>query len=230
MIFKINWVDVDFNINTKIIDVNWKKYSPNVRTFWDMKDLYKKTDEFDDNKWLYFMYRWVYLNDEDKKFFEEENNMRYDVTILIPELISDEYNKTYWHYHPVNNSWNRYQELYQVLSWSAAYLQQNDNQSFFTNAFEWDSVVMEEWFWHVTVNPSTDDYLVMANIVDNNFDSEYWEYKENKWANHYYYTTWFEINPNYKNELIIQEKEEYFEQWDIYSQFLENPDKFNFLH
>lgn len=229
MKFKIWENELEFNINTKEIKYWDKVFKPSVRTFWDMKSLYKDWIDIDNDKWLYFMYRWVYMNSDDKKIFEE-NNCRYDITILLPEIIWDEFNKTYWHYHPLKNDWRKYEEIYQVLSWNAIYLQQNDNEVKFTNAFTWDKIVMNESFGHITINSSDENILIMSNIVDSTFESEYWEYKELKWWNYYYKLWWFEKNPNYKNNISISESEELFEWWDMYEDFLINPEIFNFLH
>lgn len=229
MIFKIWNTDVEFIESTKQLKVWDKLISPSIRTYSDMENMYIQKENLNKEEGLYFMYRWVYLNEDDRKLFED-NKSRYDITILIPELVWDEYNKTFGHYHPANEKWNRYQEIYQVLSWHAIYLQQNNNEANFTNAFSWDKVVMKEWFWHVTINPSDEDILVMSNIVDETFDSEYGEFKENKGATHYYTTSWFIKNTNYKNNLEIIEKQELFDGWDMYEQFLDNPEKFNFLH
>lgn len=221
--------ELEFDEINKTLKIDDKIIKPAIRTYWDMKDMYIDNEDIDENHGLYFMFRWVYTSKYAEDKFKE-NNMRYDVTILLPELIWEEFNKTYWHYHPLKNDWTRFQEIYEVLSGSALYLQQKNDEVKYSDAFTWDKVVMDEWFGHVTINPSDEDILVMANIVDETFDSEYAEYKDLKWANYYYTTSWFEKNPNYKNDLKLNESEDFFDWWDMYDQFLENPEKFNFLH
>ena len=230
MIFYVWEKEIEFDENTNQLKFDNKVISPAIRTYNDMKDLYLDIDTtIDANEWLYFMFRSVYLNDNDKILFEK-NNMRYDITVIIPKIIWNELNKTYGHYHPSKANWDKFEEIYEVLWGSAIYLQQNHDKVKFTDAFTWDKVVMNEWFGHITINPSDEDILIMSNIVDASFDSEYWEYKELKWWNFYYKTKWFIKNNNYTNNLTISESEELFEWWDMYDQFLENPDKFNFLH
>jgi glucose-6-phosphate isomerase len=221
--------EIEFNENTHQLKFDDKIIDPAIRTYWDMKDMYKNKENIDNDKWLYFMFRWVYLSKYAEDKFKE-NNMRYDVTIIIPEIIGDEFNKTYWHYHPSKSDWTKFEEIYEVLSWSAIYLQQNNDEVKFTDAFTWDKVVMNEWFGHITINPSDEEILVMANIVDDSFSSEYWEYKELNWWNFYYTTNWWKKNPNYSNDLKINESEELFEWWDMYDQFLDDPERFIFLH
>lgn len=207
-----------------------KKILPSIRTYGDMKNMYSKENiNISDKEWLYLMFRWVYLDENSKSLFKK-NDLRYDITIILPKIIWNEFNKTYWHYHPLNKSWKRFEEIYEVLSWSALFLQQNNSNVKYTSATSWDKVIMEEWFGHVTINPSDKEILVMANIVDDTFESEYWEYKELKWANYYYTTDGFIKNPNYKKEGTITESKALFEWEDMYLQFIDNPDKFNFLH
>lgn len=221
--------EIEFDEINKELIIDDIRISPSIRTYGDMREMYIENDDKDVNEWLYFMFRGVYLTKYAEDKFNE-NWFRYDITVILPELIWEEFNKTYWHYHPLNKDWNRFEEIYQVLYWSALFLQQSKNEVKFTDAFVWDKVVMNEWFWHITINPSDEDILVMANIVDSSFESEYQEYKENNWWDYYYTTTWFEKNPNYKNDLEIIETEELFEWWDMYEEFLDEPEKFNFLH
>jgi len=221
--------EIEFDENTHQLKFDNKVIDPAIRTYWDMKELYSTGEDIEEGKWLYFMFRWVYTSKYAEDKFKE-NKLRYDVTVIIPDIIWDELNKTYGHYHPVKSDWKRFEEIYEVLWWSAIYLQQNKDEVIFTDAFVWDKVVMKEWFGHITINPSDEEILVMANIVDDTFDSEYNEYKELKWWNYYYKTSWFEKNPNYNNDLKIKESEDFFEWWDMYDQFLDDPEKFNFLH
>lgn len=226
---------IAFDTISKEIRYKSRAFTPSVRTFWDIKDLYSEkqidwtSEVLDDNYELYFMYRDVSFESGDVDLFRK-NNIRYDITILVPKLFWKEYNKTYWHFHPSNKSWSKYQEVYNVLSWEAIYLQQKEDEVFYTKASAPKSVNMDEWFWHVTINPSKDNFLVMSNLVDDSFDSIYDDYKTKKWANYLYKTTWFEKNKNYDNSLEIKESSKYFESENIYDDFLKNPEKFNFLH
>jgi oxalate decarboxylase/phosphoglucose isomerase-like protein (cupin superfamily) len=164
----------------------------------------------------------------DKNIFIN-NYLRYDVTIILPRIIWGEYNKTHWHYHPKNSLWKKYEEIYEVIYWNALFLQQNNEVSYYTNAKQWDKVIMNEWFWHVTINDS-DDILVMANIVNDTFESEYNNYNKNNWANYIYTKTWFILNKNYHNHINIKQKQDFFVWIDMYNDFLNNTEKFNFLH
>jgi len=230
MKFNIWKRELEFNQETKIITYKDKVFKPSIRTFGDMKELYNKWTIKDDYG-LYYMYRDIYFDDDNKQLLRK-NNIRYDITIILPKIISGEYNKTYWHYHPLNKKLRNYQELYQVLSWKAIYLQQNKNKAFFIEANTWNSVNMEEWFWHITINPNKYDVLIMANLVDDSFSSNYNEYKKNKWWMYYLYTNWWETNEYYIEVPNLEEDNKLFpsDSGSIYDDFLKNPEKFNYLH
>ena len=230
MKFKIWKRELKFNLETKEIIYKDKIFTPAIRTYWDMKSMYKQSSDLKLDHWLYFMYRDVFFDEKDKKILRE-NKIRYDITIILPELIWKEYNKTYGHYHPKNSLWKKYQELYQVISWNAIYLQQSDNKNFFTITNSGQAVNMDEWFWHITINNTKKDLLIMANLVDETFDSTYDDYKKNIWWTYYLLKDWWEKNYNYKNELRLEEGTQKFDiDISIYDDFINNPKKFNYLH
>ena len=232
MKFKIWNRELEFNIETKKITYKEKIFTPSIRTFWDMKDLYEnvESDYKSENEGLYFMYRDVFFDDKDWDLLKS-NHIRYDITIILPHVFWWELSKTYWHYHPKNSSGKDFEELYQVLNWEATYLQQNKNEVFFTKAIAWESVNMKETFWHITINSSKDNILVMANLVDATFSSVYDDYKTNKGWNYCLFENWWKINSNYNNDLELNEIDEKFPvEVSIYDDFLKNPEKFNYLH
>jgi len=76
-----------FDEDSKNIIVNWKKIIPSVRTYSQMRDLYfQKDDTIPSDFWLYYMFRWFYLSDEDKLKFDE-NGLKYDITVLVSQII-----------------------------------------------------------------------------------------------------------------------------------------------
>jgi len=230
--FKVWNRDLEFNLDSKEITYKDKIFTPSIRTLWDMKDLYHSDfEKLKDEKWLYFMYRDVYFEELDKVLLDD-NKIRYDITILLSHDFWGEYNKTYWHYHPKNSEWKHFQELYQILYGTAIYLQQNEQKTIFTKANTHDAVNMDESFGHVTINPSDKDILIMANLVDADFDSVYDDYKEKKWARYMYFKNdiW-QKNDLYKDDIILEESSSKFDSSDsIYDDFLQNQEKFNYLH
>ncbi len=232
MKFKIWNRELEFDINIQEIIFNKKVFKPSVRTFWDMQNLYMW--DFDKNiskdKPLYFMYRDVFFGEADKILLDD-NNIRFDITIILPFEFWWELSKTYGHYHPKNPNWKYYQELYQVLSWEAVYLQQNNEKVFFTKAKSREAVNMDESFGHITINPSKNNLLVMANLVDKNFSSIYNDYETKKGWNYYLYEDSWRKNENYDSNIKLEESDKKFQvDISIYDDFLNNPEKFNYLH
>ncbi len=138
---------------------------------------------------LYFMYRdlsrsgtdWAWLHD---------HRLRYDLTVIPPRDVCGERVKTKGHYHPGNPAGIGYPEIYEVLEGSAHYLIQSralDDAALIT-AEKGDLVIIPPGYGHVTINPSPDVTLSMANIVSTAFESEYGEYESLHGA------AWYELS------------------------------------
>jgi glucose-6-phosphate isomerase, archaeal len=229
MIFKIGNRVLEFQEDTKYLVFDGKAIAPDIRTYAQMKHLYEYKDaNMADSEGLYFMYRGIYFSDTDKHTFES-NNLRYDITIISPQKIGSENNKTFWHFHPKNHVGKYYEEIYEVLSWKAIYFQQNNEKYFFSPAEKWEKVIMKSWFWHITINASEYEYLVMVNIVSSEFSSEYWVYKEKKGWGYYLKNMLWQKNELYTDVLPIEEINENKLWENIYDDFIKNPDNYNFL-
>ena len=120
---------------------------------------------------LYHMYRAIY----------EDEDLRYDITVIPPAMLGSEYVKTTGHFHP-----GLYPEVYEVLSGEAYYLLQKKDGSDFiiVHARKGDKVVIPPDYGHITVNAGKKT-LVMANWVSNRFKSEYGEIKKKRGAMYY---------------------------------------------
>ena len=141
------------------------------------------------NTILYDMYRAIY----------EDENLRYDITVIPPAMLGTEYVKTTGHFHP-----GLYPEVYEILNGEAYYLLQKKDGSDFimVHARKGDKVIMPPDYGHITVNVSKET-LVMANWVSNKFKSEYGEIKEKRGAMYYLEDKNGELrivrNPNYED-------------------------------
>ena len=129
---------------------------------------------------LYRMYRDVHLDSDEAKL--RNNHLRYDITVVVPGLVGDEYVKTVGHYHPIiEGSKVTYPEIYEVIEGHANYVLQNCkenhcNEVIVIDAKAGDKVVIPPNYGHVTINDGH-KYLVMANITADNFSSDYKDYK-----------------------------------------------------
>jgi glucose-6-phosphate isomerase, archaeal len=150
---------------------------------------------------LYFMYRDLSRSDTDWQWLHE-HRLRYDLTVIPPRDLCGERVKTKGHYHPKNAAGVGYPEIYEVFEGTAHYLLQSctlDDIVLIT-ADAGDLVVIPPDYGHITINPSPDETLSMANIVSTAFESEYGEYEARHGA------AWYELsddtfvrNPAYTN-------------------------------
>ena len=164
------------------MEFSGKMRTPDVRRLFDMKDV------IFDQSWLagaedfelYYMYRDLFLSRADKEKLLQQD-LRYDITIIPPNMLGCEYIKTAGHYHPnVPDGSITYPELYEVIEGEALYLLQNQDLSdvVAVHACAGDKVLVPPGYGHITINRSNKT-LKMANYVARNFSSLYDPIREN---------------------------------------------------
>ena len=168
------------------------KLTPDIRKLNDVrevladKDFAKNSADMD----LYYMYRGLEGNGE----------LRYDITVLRPQMLGNEFNKTKGHYHI-----SAYPEIYVVLEGKAIYLLQkrNDNGDiediYAVEVNSGECAIMPPFYGHVTINPSETQELKMANWISDSCKSDYLPYIEKQGAGYYYTKQGWIKNENYKN-------------------------------
>ncbi len=164
---------------------------PDIRYFKDMGNVFMDNKELPDNPPLYYMYRGI----------KEEDGLRYDITVIPPRIINNEFAKTKGHYHSTNHG-----ELYIVLKGQGIFLMQNENDAYFVKAKQGQAVIIEPGYAHITINPCNET-LEMANWVSVNCKSDYKSIQENKGAYYYYTLKGWVKNQNYKQVPELKEKE-----------------------
>ncbi|HHE76500.1 MAG TPA: glucose-6-phosphate isomerase [Candidatus Parcubacteria bacterium] len=173
--------------------LNLKNKTPDIRFLDEMrKVLYdQKWAEKAANQELYYMYRGL----------RKRKGLRYDITIIPPKMLGKEFVKTKGHYHIGN-----YGEIYIVLSGKAIYLMQkaiskSDFQKisdvFAIKAGKGDIVVIPAGYGHITINPSKNKKLVMANWVSEKCKSDYKPIEEMNGACYYYTVKGWTKNKKY---------------------------------
>ena len=176
----------------------------------------KFLDEADKARVQYYMFRSIHRKQDNRLF--EERNLSYDITVIPSLELGKEYNKTLGHYHPKSQSGARYPEIYEVLEGQAHYLIQRLDEK--TGGV--DDVMLET--------------LISANITGL-FKSEYDPYRLKEGAAYFEFIDDSLVpNKHYENlpmiktvgamELPVNQQ---FDGENIYAQFLENPEKFDFL-
>jgi glucose-6-phosphate isomerase len=148
---------------------------------------------------LYFMYRDLAKSDTDWRWLHH-HHLRYDLTVIPPRALCGEWVKTKGHYHPKNPAGTGYPEIYEVLEGEAHYLLQSREpyDIVMISASAGDLVIIPPEYGHVSINPSPDKTLAMANIVSTAFESEYGEYEMLRGAAYYEMTSgMLQKNPHY---------------------------------
>lgn len=190
---------------TKELNFNGKIQTPDVRMLHDMNDVMydSKWSSSAENKELYYMYRDLYKNEKDHEKIESKQ-LRYDITIIPPQTLGEEYVKTAGHYHPnVPEHHISYAEVYQVLEGEAVYLLQKASEDaiedvIVVEAKAKDIVVIPPDYGHITINKS-DKELMMANWVSREFSSMYTTIKEHAGGTYFLLKDGYKQNPKYTN-------------------------------
>ncbi|MCE8423147.1 MAG: glucose-6-phosphate isomerase [Candidatus Methanoperedens sp.] len=185
------------------IEFGTKKAKPAIRMLFDMKDvLYDREWLLNaDNFELYYMYRDLSLSKNDALVIKE-HGLRYDITVIPPQMLGCEFIKTAGHYHPdVPGTGMTFPEIYEVLSGEAHYVMQKLEQGILKDvilvkAKEGDKVLIPPGYGHLTVNASL-KVLKMANWVADHFDSIYSPIKENGGGAYFFLKGGIVKNPRY---------------------------------
>jgi len=171
---------------------------PSVRTMDEMRSVLAEPTCACEGP-LYFMYRDLSRSDKDWRWLREQH-LRYDLTVIPPLNLCGEFVKTKGHYHPKNSKGIGYPEIYEVLEGSVHYILQHHtlDDVALVSAETGDVVIIPPEYGHVSINPSRDLTLVMANIVSTAFESEYRQYEIFHGAAYYEMKNGeFKKNPNY---------------------------------
>jgi glucose-6-phosphate isomerase len=211
-----------------------KQVIPDIRLIIQMQPVLRNP-KIEWPKECYYMYRGANaLKDEE---LINSTQLRYDLTVIPPVLLGEELNKTFGHFHPKNSAGVFFPEIYEVISGKAIYLLQKiDGSEFYAvHTKQGQKLIIPPGFGHITVNPSMDKVLVMANWIEKNFKSDYGEIKSSHGAMHYYTTEGFEENPNYSEHAKVKELNAVdFPKLSVtskpmYSEGISEPKKFNWL-
>lgn len=178
------WLGVD---NKLKLDQSLVGGDYSSRKLYDIKDVLASTENLDGNRDLYYMYRDVHLPADEGKI--RDHALRYDMTIILPGMIGEEYTKTLGHYHPDKEGQKiSYPEVYEVISGRAFYLLQKPKrtelgfdfgtieEAYLVEVKAGEKAIMPPDFGHITINMDSEP-LVMSNWVCADFQSDYTEVK-----------------------------------------------------
>jgi len=173
------------------MEIDLSKLTPDVRNLDDMREVlfdqeFAKNTE---NVGLYSMYRGI----------EENNGIRYDITIVPARTLGQEFVKTKGHYHI-----GKYGEVYTVLEGQAIYLMQRKVTAseiahvYAVKAKKGDVVVIPSNYGHITINPSETEDLKMANWVASECKSDYSDFEKLQGGCYYYTKNGWVKNDHYR--------------------------------
>jgi len=202
MELKKSGLSIALKENKLVFEQGIKEVIPDIRTLKQMKPvlLHKKSSAPKD---FYYRYRNVCNIEHEKKIFE--SNLRYDITVIPPASIGEEFVKTFGHFHPLAPNTNtHFPEVYEVISGSAHYLLQKEFDFVVVKAQAGEKVIMPPGYGHITVNAG-EQTLVMANWVEKNFKSLYGPIKEKSGAMYFETESGFVENKNYETRPEIRE-------------------------
>ena len=155
-----------------------KEVPVSVRMFDELKPVLMDPTAIPQRHEMYYMYRDIFLPND--KHLIKENNVRYDVTILPPSMLGNEFVKTAGHYHSIVPGTDyAFPEIYEVLAGEALFLIQKLNEDSNTlerviaiTASESDKVIYPPGYGHVIVNIGS-KVLVTANWVSSLVKPDY---------------------------------------------------------
>ncbi|MFH1129328.1 MAG: glucose-6-phosphate isomerase family protein [Patescibacteria group bacterium] len=233
--------------------MNLNKSKPDIRYLNDIKDVVydKEWLKTAPNLELYYMYR--DLAETQLDFMNIiKNDLRYDITILKPNKLGKEFNKTLGHDHPIVPGTDiTYPELYEVLEGKAIFLLQDSEDNKIKDiiaikAQRDDKIVIPPNYEHLMINVGKTD-LKTANWVSRKFESNiYKPFKMKHGFSYYALKSFFGIkfikNNNYESIPEIKfEKPNNFDKLNLSTEepiykllnqaskldFLKNPQKYN---
>ena len=163
--------------------------NPDIRKVKDMMEVIIDKEWATNNAELdlYYMYRAV----------KQENGLRYDITVIPPLSMGEEYVKTKGHFHSSCHA-----EMYIVLKGEGLFLSQKGEDIiediYATKAKTGDVVMVPKGYAHITINASG-EILEMANWVSPECVSEYKTIGEKNGACYFYTKKGWIKNNNYKS-------------------------------
>jgi glucose-6-phosphate isomerase len=163
------------------------KNSANKSTY-QMRNLLRHPN-YTEEETFYTFYEGV-MKKKDAPIFQE-NMIRYDLIVVWPGLILDEYKKTSGHYHcKIPGQEISYPEIYEVMQGSALFILQRCNtygeivEVFAVRGNPGDKLVIPPEYGHATINIGNEP-LIFADLVSSKASNIYGQIGENHGMSYY---------------------------------------------
>jgi len=181
---------MEWDENSNTLSIDGQKVEASVRTVGDMAEVLADTkyarsalaSDSEKNKVLYYMHRNVHRKEDEPAL--KKYRRRYDVTVIPPAMLGNEYVKTIGHYHELSRKGPSFPELYEVMAGVAHFLifkrrkvdgkdaDDRIQDAILIEAAAGDKVFVPSDYGHVMINPGS-RVLVTNNIVEWKFKSLY---------------------------------------------------------
>lgn len=153
---------------TLVFEGDLAPVKPLVREFSAMKNYLKDPFSTFGRREVYYIHRDIGMPNDLSAIHDA--GLEYDLTVIPPGKMGDEFVKTVGHYHSYKTGTKvRYPEVYEVLHGEVFWVLQKSSEDlerleevYLVNATRGQKIVVPCGFGHVSVNP-TDDVLVIAN-------------------------------------------------------------------
>jgi glucose-6-phosphate isomerase len=208
---------------------------------------YKKYKSFfyqkrlDKNKELYYIYRNSCLEKDSPVF--KKYGLRYDITVILPGSIGKEPIRTIGHVHKNLKNTGRPAEIYQIISGNAIFLLHDTDKNIIyrIKRRSGQKIVIPGYCAHITINQSSKEPLVVANIfIDKKNVSDYKFFEKTNGPSWYPIRhrnkIIFEKNPNGDSMTMLAPSSKNIplpkaisNNASLYKEFIGNPKKFSFL-
>lgn len=183
------------SLDKEKLDINFEGEFPSVkksaRTLEELKVYLKDPQNLKGPDPAYLVWRQAHLKEDDEEI--KKNLMRYDITLLAPGLIGEEFVKTAGHYHAVKPGTGlTFPEVYEVLYGRGYFLIQKMDDGFsqvlevyLVEAAPGQKVLVPPGFGHVTVNVF-DGALAVANWISTDMTYNYEPYERYRGGAYYF--------------------------------------------
>lgn len=142
--------------------------TPVIRDFSSMRSYLKDASSTYSRRDVYHMYRDLALPEHRQAI--RAANLEYDITVIPPGTIGEEFVKTIGHYHPYKPGTRiRFPEVYEVISGKVFWLLQSASDDlerlrdvYLITAGRGEKIIVPPGYGHVSINPG-ENVLILAN-------------------------------------------------------------------
>ncbi|MCR4275354.1 MAG: hypothetical protein NUV83_01210 [Candidatus Wolfebacteria bacterium] len=196
-VFKLRGLPISIKDGKLLLSKDASSLPVQKRTLGEAKRFLKDPASKTKIKNLYLMYRSVKLKKDGLVF--KKNNATYDITVINPGFLGEEFVKTIGHAHPNKpQTKTTYPEIYEVIKGKALFLFQEispqinhsvghfgkNARIYLIKAGTGEKVIVPPGFGHVSINIGSEP-LVLSNIQATNFKSDYSFFKKHRGAAYY---------------------------------------------